>query len=68
MAILNDFERNTKTKKPAAKLKMEVRVPDWNMPQMTHKLTVKKNNFSNLILLVIATIKNVTAEAAALQP
>jgi hypothetical protein len=53
---------------PAANEKIAVRVPDWNMPHKTQILIMEKNNFSNFILLVIAIIKNVTHEAAALQP
>jgi hypothetical protein len=68
IAILNDLDKMTYTIKPPAKQKMAVRVPDWNMPQITHMLTAKKNNFSHLILLVIPIIRNTTADAAALHP
>ena len=68
MAILNDLDNTTYTMKPPAKQKMAVRVPDWNIPHITHMLTAKKKILSHLILLVIAIIRKTTADAAALHP
>ena len=67
-AILNDFDKITYTIKPAAMQKIAVLVPDWNIPHITQTLTIAKNNFSHLILLVIAIMTNVTLDAAALHP
>ena len=68
IAILNDLDKIKNNIKPAIKLKIAVRVPDWNIPQIIHKLMIKKNIFSRFILLVIAKIKNATDDAAALHP
>ena len=68
IAILNDLDNTTYTIKPPAKQKIAVSVPDWNIPQITHILITKKNIFSHFILLVIAIIKKVTDDAAALHP
>ena len=67
-AILNDFDKKTNTINPATKQTMAVLVPDWNIPQMTQMLIIAKKIRSHVILLVIAIIRNVTDEAAALQP
>ena len=68
IAIFTDFDKMMKTKRPAAMQKIAVRVPDWNMPQITQILMNRKKNFSHLILLVIANIMNATDEDAALHP
>ena len=47
---------------------MAVRVPDWNIPHITHILIMAKNILSHLILVEIAIIKNATEDAAALHP
>ena len=68
IAILKDLDKTIYTMNPAAKQKIAVRVPDWNIPQITHIPMIRKNNRSHLILLVIAMIIKVTDEAAALHP
>ena len=64
-AILMDFDKNTYKNNPAPKQKMAVRVPDWNIPQMTKALVAAKKRRSQVILLVIDMIINTTEAAAA---
>ena len=68
MAILKDLDKTINTINPAAKLKMAVRVPDWNIPQITSTPDTIKKILSHLILVVIPIITKAAAVEAALQP
>ena len=50
---------------PAAKLKMAVRVPDWNIPQMTIAPIARKKIRSHFIFEVMAKIIKATPVEAA---
>ena len=67
-AILIDLDRKIYKNKPAPKQKMAVRVPDWNIPQMTKMPVAAKKIRSHVILLVMAMMINTTEEDAALIP
>ena len=64
-AILTDLDNTTYTINPAAKQKIAVLVPDWNIPQMTAAAISKKKNFACLNLFVIPKMINAVAAAAA---
>ena len=66
--ILTDFDTTRKTIKPAIMANMAVRVPDWNIPQVTAAAVIKKKILSLFSFDVIPNTKNATAEAPALQP
>ena len=65
MAILNDFDKKIYTSSPAARQKMAVRVPDWNMPHITAMAIIPKNSLNLLILLVMAKMIKAADDAAA---
>jgi hypothetical protein len=67
-AILIDFDRTIYNINPAAKQKMAVRVPDWNIPHIINAAVVRKKMRKFLILFVMPAIINTTAVAAALHP
>jgi hypothetical protein len=65
MAILNDLDNTMNNMNPAAKLKMAVRVPDWNIPQMTIAPIARKKIRSHFIFEVMAKIIKATPVEAA---
>ena len=67
-AILMDLDNTIYTINPAARQKMAVLVPDWNIPQITKMDTIKKKIRSFLNLVVIAKMIKAAAVAAALHP
>ena len=67
-AIFTDLDNITYTINPAAKQKIAVLVPDWNIPQIT-KIEVKRKKRRNLpFFVVMAKMINATAAPAALHP
>ena len=66
--ILNDFDKTRKTRNPAIIENIAVRVPDWNIPQVTSIPVIPKKYLSHFTLEVIDVTRNASAEPAALQP
>ena len=67
-SFLTDLDNTTYTINPAAKQKIAVLVPDWNIPQITKTDTTAKKIRSLLDFIVIAKMIKAAAAAAALQP
>jgi hypothetical protein len=67
-AILMDFDKKTYMKRPVPKQNIAVRVPDWNIPQITKILIAAKKILSQVNLPVIAIIIKTTDDDAALMP